>query len=262
MPQAIQVETQSEQQGLALLHGQQPAGRAGREFAFHRREDALDQSTAPIKAARKCPPHFGSHPAHSPGFLPTFRRDHTLRSESLPDVGVVPLAVEFGIGQHQTDPRLLGSCLHDRRQTRAVVPGAPPSHLCQHTLPVQVNHHDPLQPVPPGQRLLPVMMLASDEEGAHRPRRQAGGIDRHAGPLSPPGHTLPNRRTVSPTARASVASSTRFRKRYSVVKSGTLLNPRASRSSRCSLKRTSASRKVQSSYRIKHKMARILRRSP
>jgi hypothetical protein len=31
---------------------------------------------------------------------------------------------------------------------------------------------------------LPVMMQASDEEGTHRPRRQAGGIDCHSGPLS------------------------------------------------------------------------------
>ena len=148
MPQTIKVETQSEQQGLALLHGQQPAGRAGREFALHRREDALDQSTVPKEAARNCSPHFGSHPAHSPGFLPTLRRDHALRSEPLPVVGVVPLAVKFRIGQHQPDARLLRSRLHDSRQTRAVLPGAPPGHLCQHALPVQINHDDPLQPVP------------------------------------------------------------------------------------------------------------------
>ena len=50
-------------------------------------------------------PHFGTHPAHAPGFLPEPSRDHTLCPESLPDVGVVPLAVEFGVGQHQPDAR-------------------------------------------------------------------------------------------------------------------------------------------------------------
>ena len=58
MPQAVQVETQAEPQGLALLHGQQAAWGAGREFALHRREDALDQSAVPIDPARKRPPHF------------------------------------------------------------------------------------------------------------------------------------------------------------------------------------------------------------
>lgn len=58
MPQTVQVETQFEQQGLVLLHGQQPAGSAGREFALHRRKDPLDQSTVPIEAVRKGSPHF------------------------------------------------------------------------------------------------------------------------------------------------------------------------------------------------------------
>jgi hypothetical protein len=101
---------------------------------------------------------------------------------------------------------------------------------------------------------LPVMMQASDKEGAHRPDAKPVASTATPHRFRPPGSTLPNRRTVSPTAWANVRSSTRWRKRYSVVKSGTLLNPRTWRSSRCSRKRTSASRKVQSSYRIKHRM--------
>ena len=81
-----------------MLHGEQPPRRAGREFALHRREDAFDPSTVPIEAARKRLPHFGTHPAYASGFLPALRRDHPLGSESLPDVGVVPPAVEFGVG--------------------------------------------------------------------------------------------------------------------------------------------------------------------
>jgi hypothetical protein len=165
MLQVIKIEAQSEQEGLALLHKQPPAGRAGREFALHRREDALDQSTAPIEAAWKCPPHFGSHPAQAPGFLPTLRRDYPLRAESLPDVGVVPRAVEFGIGQHQPHARLLGSRLDDRRQTRAVVPGAPPSHLRQHALSVQVDCRDPLRPVPPSAMALAASWQTDPCEG-------------------------------------------------------------------------------------------------
>jgi hypothetical protein len=37
----------------------------------------------------------------APGFLSAFGGNYTLRPELLPDVGVIPLAVEFGIGQHQ-----------------------------------------------------------------------------------------------------------------------------------------------------------------
>ena len=184
MPQAIQVEAEPEQQGLALLHRQQAAGRASREFALHRREDTLDASPVPIEPARKRSTHFCTHSADPPGLLPAFRWDHTPCSELLPDVGMVSLAVELGVGQHQPDAGLLGSRLHNNRQTRAVVPRATPRHLRQHALPVQVDHHDPLQPISPRQRFLPVMMQAADEEGAHRPRRQARGIDRHASPLS------------------------------------------------------------------------------
>ncbi|HLI30229.1 MAG TPA: hypothetical protein VKV79_03895, partial [Terriglobia bacterium] len=54
MPQAIQVETQPKQQGSALLHGQQAAGRTSRELLLHRGENAFDQSTA-VRANAKSP---------------------------------------------------------------------------------------------------------------------------------------------------------------------------------------------------------------
>jgi hypothetical protein len=61
MPQAIQIETQAEQQGLANLHAQTVARGTSRKLAFDRGEDALDQSTAPVQPLWKYPPHFGTH---------------------------------------------------------------------------------------------------------------------------------------------------------------------------------------------------------
>ncbi|MGH9688084.1 MAG: hypothetical protein ACRD5K_13445, partial [Candidatus Acidiferrales bacterium] len=63
---------------------------------------------APIDSLREGPPHLGTHAAHAPSFLSAFSRDHTLRSEFLPNVGVISLAVELGAGQHQADACLLG----------------------------------------------------------------------------------------------------------------------------------------------------------
>ena len=53
MPQPIQIETQAEQQGLPHLHRQTAARGAGRELAFDRREDALDQRAAPVELLGK-----------------------------------------------------------------------------------------------------------------------------------------------------------------------------------------------------------------
>jgi hypothetical protein len=85
MPQAVQIETEAEQQSLAHLHTQAAAWASRRELAFDRREDALDQSTAAVEPDRKRPPHFGTHAAHAPSFLSALGRDHTLRSKFLPD---------------------------------------------------------------------------------------------------------------------------------------------------------------------------------
>ena len=111
MPQAIQIETQAEQQGLPHLHRQAAAWGASRELAFDRREDALDQRATPVELLRKGSPHLGTHSVHAPSFLSTLGGDNTLRSELLTNVGVISLAVEFGIGQHQPDAGLLGSGL-------------------------------------------------------------------------------------------------------------------------------------------------------
>ena len=111
MPQAIQIETQSEQQSLTLLCAQRAAGRSGRKLAFHRGEQALNQSATAVKPLREGTSHLGAHAMHTPGFLSAFGGDHALRPELFPDVGVIPLAVELGVGQHQPDARILRSGL-------------------------------------------------------------------------------------------------------------------------------------------------------
>jgi hypothetical protein len=98
MPQAIQIETQSEQQSLTLLRSQRAAWGTGRELALDRTEQALDQGSTLVESSWKCSSHLGSHSMNAPGFLSALGRDHTLRPELLADIGVIPLAVEFGVG--------------------------------------------------------------------------------------------------------------------------------------------------------------------
>src|ERR1700680_2200787 len=124
MPQAIQIETQPKQQGLPHLHAQAASWRTSRKLALYRREDALDQSAAPIEPSRKRLPHLGANSVYAPCLLATLGRDHALCSQLPPNIGVIPLAVEFGVGQHQSDARLLGSGCDDRGQVGTVIPRA------------------------------------------------------------------------------------------------------------------------------------------
>jgi hypothetical protein len=181
MPQAVQIETQSKQQGLAGLHSQRATWCTRRELALDRREQALDQSATPVNPSWECPPHLGAHSVDAPGFLSALGGDHALRPELLPDVGMISLAVEFGVGQNQPDVRLLGSRSDDSRQIRTVVPRAASRNLRQRELLIQIRHDYPLQPVAQWQRFLPVMTPAPHEERAHRSLCQARRIDRHAG---------------------------------------------------------------------------------
>src|SRR5487761_352024 len=59
MPQAVEVETQSEQESLARLHPERATGRASRELALYRREQCFDQGAAPVEPSRERPPHLG-----------------------------------------------------------------------------------------------------------------------------------------------------------------------------------------------------------
>lgn len=134
MLQAVQIETQAEQQGLAHLGAQRTTGCASRELALHRTEQAFDQGSASVEASRERPPHLRAHSVDAPGFLSALGGDYTQRAELLPDVGVIPLAVELGVGQNQADARFLPSGLDHRRQVRAVVPRSASRDLRQHEL--------------------------------------------------------------------------------------------------------------------------------
>ena len=136
MPPAIQIETQAEQQRLSFLHGQGAARCTSRKFALHRREQGFDQRAAAIDAARERSPHLGAHSLEAPGFLSALGGDHTVRSELLPDVGVISLAVELGVGQHQSNAGLLGgrfdhggpgTASRDLRQQKTADPDPPRS---------------------------------------------------------------------------------------------------------------------------------------
>jgi hypothetical protein len=105
MPQATQIETQAEQQRLTLLRAQRATWCTRRELALERREQALDQSAAPVNPSWEGPTHLGAHPVKTPGFLAALGGDHALRPELLPDVSRIPLTVELGVGQHQPDAR-------------------------------------------------------------------------------------------------------------------------------------------------------------
>ena len=74
MFQPIQIETQSEQQGLTHLHGQGATWGASREFSFDRREQALDQGPATVGPAREGASHLGTHSVQAPGFKPSVCR--------------------------------------------------------------------------------------------------------------------------------------------------------------------------------------------
>jgi len=147
MPQAIQIETQAEQQGLAHLHRQAAGWGAGRELAFEQKKNVLDRGATPVQLLRKSPPHLSTHSARAPSFLSTLGGDDTLHPELMTNVGVITLAVEFSIGQHQSDVSLLESSFDHRGQFRAVVPEAASCSLRQQEPLVQVRHNNFQKPV-------------------------------------------------------------------------------------------------------------------
>ena len=128
MLQAIQIETLSGQQGLPYLDAQAASRRTGGELSLHRREDALNQSTASIEPSRKGMPYLSSDAVYTPSPLVTLDRDHIVRSERPANIGMISLAVEFGVGQRQSGPCLFVSRSDDGRQIWTTVPRkTPPS---------------------------------------------------------------------------------------------------------------------------------------
>ena len=153
MPEAIQIVSQAEQQGLAALGEQAVAGSAARQFAFGNREDSLDQGTAAIFLARKIGTHLRTNAMKGPRLFPTLGGDNAEGMKLLTDKGMVALGVELGIGQHTADGSL-GMGLRDQSgQVGAIIPRSLTGRLRQDELPLQVHDGQPLQPMPPRERL-------------------------------------------------------------------------------------------------------------
>src|SRR5713101_3487828 len=117
--------------------------------------------------------------AHTLRFLPALGGNRTLRSELLPDVAVISLAVELGVGQSQHYYILLGNYFYQSEQLNAVVPRTVSRDLRQRNLLIQIRQDHPLQPMSPGQRFLPVMIHPPHKDRADRSQRQACRIDSH-----------------------------------------------------------------------------------
>jgi hypothetical protein len=123
VPQAIEVVSEAEQQGLANLRGQAAPRSARRKFAFDHRENGFDLRALPILFPWKSPVHlvaegsFRDAPAR-------VRRDDALRSQALPNVLVVGFRVELGIRQHQADGRASSRRIHQPGQSPRVTPTA------------------------------------------------------------------------------------------------------------------------------------------
>ncbi len=200
MPQAVQIEIQAEQQSLAHLHRQASPRGARRELAFDRGEYALDQSASPVESRRKRPAHLRTDTTYSPGFLSTLGGDHALCPELLTDVSMIPFAVELCIGQDQSDGSLLRGGFDHRGQIGAVVPRTAARGLRQQELLIQIRYHHPLQPMPPRQRLLPVMVQATHKNVLTAPCAKPVASTPTRARRRPFRRVPRNRRTVSPTA--------------------------------------------------------------
>ncbi len=111
VPQAIEVVSEAEQQGLADLRGQAASRSARRKFAFDYRENGFDLRALPITFLWKRPAHrvaqgsFRNAPAG-------VRRDDALRSPALPNVLVIGFGIELGIGQHPAEGRASCGRIH------------------------------------------------------------------------------------------------------------------------------------------------------
>ncbi len=103
MPQAIEVEAQSEQRRLTLLHGQSASRCSCREFAFDDGENCFHLGSLAVELLRKMSPHLSTN-SHSTAAAP-LGRDDAARSEPLTNVLMVLFGVKFGVGQHQPDRR-------------------------------------------------------------------------------------------------------------------------------------------------------------
>jgi len=123
-----------------------------------------DPGVTPAGSLRKRSAHLGAHSVPAPSFLPTFGGDHALRTDSLPEIRVIPFSVEFRVGQHHPDACLLGSGLDHCCKFAQSFRG-PRRAIATTGIADQIRHDHPLQPKLPLPRFCPAMMHPSHEEG-------------------------------------------------------------------------------------------------
>lgn len=178
MPQAVEVESQSEKQRLAGLRGQAAPWRSRREFALDDREDRLDLGALSVDASRKVPAHLSAN-SHAAA-ASSFRGDDAARSQSLTNVLVVGFGVEFGVGQQQADGRHPSRRVGQARQRAAIAPRGLARALRQNELIVEIAGDEVLQPMAPARHAARMLLDAANKEAAGGAERQPGAIDGRA----------------------------------------------------------------------------------
>ena len=186
MPQAVNVVSKTEQQGLADLGGQAASGCARGEFAFDRREDAFNLGTLPIRFFRKGAKHL--IPNGAVGDPPAPRGNDALGSQALPNVLVVGFGIKLRIREHHTDGSAACRHIEQPRQRTRVAPPRLTSPLRQQNLLPHIRNNQPLQPrtTRPGSvRLLLQAPVEKGADGGIREPRTIEGGSNGAAPASP-----------------------------------------------------------------------------
>ena len=143
-PEAIEIEGEAEQQGLAGLSGDGSAGSAAGELAFDGGEDTFDQGAFPVEVPRKVLPHLAAHSGCATAGE-TFSWDDAIGLQLLAAEGVIALGVELGISQNAAYRGVLMCLPQQSGQRGAVVPWRLTSRLSQDDLPLHIDHDEPLQ---------------------------------------------------------------------------------------------------------------------
>src|SRR5260370_40837898 len=157
VPQAIEVVSEAEEEGLANLRLQAAPRSARRKFAFNHRENGFDLGALPIVFPWKSPMHLVADGSlrNAPARV---RRDDALRSPALPNVLVVGFRIELGIRQHQAEGRASSRRIHQPGQSPRVTPRPWARPLREQALLWQVPGGPPVQPTtvagPPRRRVL------------------------------------------------------------------------------------------------------------
>src|SRR5260370_41097628 len=219
VPQAVEVISQAEQQGLADLRSQAAARSAGGEFALDHRKGGFDLRALSIALLRKLPVHlstqnsFGNPPAR-------LRRDNALRSPALPNMLVVGFGIKLGIGKHQAQRNVLGGRVHQSRKRPRVDPRPLPRPLRQQDLLMHIGDYQPLQIVFIARLPTAVLLDAPEEVGADGLWRQSRAIP--AGRTSPAtsAPTQPPHRFSPPAIYSFVVQPSQEAKPRSVVLHG------------------------------------------